>query len=78
MAYCRWSEDCEVYVYASVYGGFTIAGEGHFNTRLELINELNRLKSLGKKIPKKYIIYKMKLIVVSPSLFGMRSFCNES
>ena len=55
MAYCRWSKDCEVYVYASVYGGFTIAGEGHFNTRLELIDELNQLRALGKKIPQEVI-----------------------
>ena len=55
MAFCRWSEDCDVYIYASVYGGFTIAGEGHFDTRLETIDELKRLKSLGKKIPQEVI-----------------------
>lgn len=59
MSYCRWSEDCEVYVYASAYGGFTIAGEGHCNTRLELIDELNRLKSIGKKVPQE-VIYRLQ------------------
>ena len=55
MSYCRWSEDSDVYVYASVYGGFIIEGEGNFDTRLETITELERLKDAGKKVPQEAI-----------------------
>lgn len=79
MSYCRWSEDCDVYVYASVYGGFIIAGEGHFDNRLDTITELKRLRSLGKKVPQEVIERLQDEITdVFQKQFETRNFYNES
>ena len=55
MSYCRFSEDSDVYVIASGYGGFQIylkgGGAEGFATRQETLNYLSELQKKGLKIP---------------------------
>jgi len=64
MSYCRWSKDCDVYMYASVYGGYTFhisnrlalefsGAEGTLQaeTRQEALQIFKKLKDLGARFP---------------------------
>lgn len=61
MSYCRWNKDCNVYLYASVYGGFSInvsvdpSLNEHLNTRAETIAYLIDLMNKGIKVPQQAI-----------------------
>ena len=58
MEYCSWSDNCEIYVYSSVYGGFVVRCNSinkWFHSREETLKELNRLRSLNVKVPPEVI-----------------------
>lgn len=55
MSYVRWSSESDVYVYADVRGGYTLAvndGQSfNFKSKKEMTEKLLSLKSIGNKVP---------------------------
>lgn len=60
MAYCRFTKQCMVYMYASVYGGYqfhlageVVNGDTDFNIKdpVEALRKLKRLQTQGFGVP---------------------------
>lgn len=64
MSYCRFSKDCDVYIYVSCYGGIMINVKDDgcvygitCKSRSEAISELGKLQNKGLKIPESVITH---------------------
>lgn len=56
MSYCRWSEDCDVYVYETAEGyAVTCVDHFHFDTPGECADKLVQLRDEGNKVPQDVI-----------------------